>query len=156
MYYFPIMSLAPAFFDRHRGFAMGFILAGGGAGGLALAPVLRRLIDLYGVGWALRVLGLWNLVVGIPVACVIKRRDGPAFASKKTRLDMQMLKKGTFLYQVAFASSLLYLWCADFNLQGRWWLSASCWKYHPHLLYYNLLDIDPVLLAVYGQLTPRS
>lgn len=96
------MSLAPPYFDRHRGFAMGLILAGSGAGGLVMAPVLNHLVDKYGVGWALRILGMWNLVVGIPVACVVKQRDGPGFGARRTRLNMALVKRGTFLYQVRF------------------------------------------------------
>lgn len=36
MFYFPIMSTAPVYFDRHRGFAMGVILAGSGVGGVVI------------------------------------------------------------------------------------------------------------------------
>ncbi|KAF9498835.1 hypothetical protein BDN71DRAFT_1493794 [Pleurotus eryngii] len=34
MYYFPIISIALVYFDRHRGFAVGVIVAGSGVGGL--------------------------------------------------------------------------------------------------------------------------
>ncbi|KAJ6483870.1 MFS general substrate transporter [Mycena vitilis] len=100
MYYFPIMSLAPMYFDRYRGFAMGCILSGAGVGGLVMAPVLQLLLDRYGVRTALRILAGWNFAVGVPVACVIRRRgrfDPTANAS--TRVNMALVKRGTFLYQ---------------------------------------------------------
>ena len=113
MYYFPIMSLTPVYFDRHRGFAMGFILAGSGVGGLVLAPVLRQLLDRLGVQWALRILGIWNLIVGLPVSCVVRQRPGfgAQAANISTRVNMTLVTKGTFILQVRTSSipSSLYL-----------------------------------------------
>jgi hypothetical protein len=77
---------------------MGFILSGSGAGGLALAPVLRVLIDKYGIRWALRILGIWNLAVAIPISLVIKQK--PVGERERTRLNLDLAKRGTFLAQV--------------------------------------------------------
>ncbi|KIJ13822.1 hypothetical protein PAXINDRAFT_57618, partial [Paxillus involutus ATCC 200175] len=96
MYYFPIMSLTPIYFEAHRGFAMGLIFSGSGAG----TPVVNSIIARYGIGWALRILGIWNLVVGIPVACVIRKRRG--FGRGDTRVGLGLVKKGTSLYQVGW------------------------------------------------------
>lgn len=41
MFYFPIMSITPVYFDRHRGFAMGAILAGSGVGGIVMGKYLQ-------------------------------------------------------------------------------------------------------------------
>ncbi|KAG5637794.1 hypothetical protein H0H81_003186 [Sphagnurus paluster] len=102
MYYFPIMSITPIYFDKHRGFAMGLILAGSGIGGMVIAPVLNLLINKYGVHWALRILGIWNLAVGIPIACVIRHR--PGFGTRgRTRMNIGLVKRGTFLYQASGA-----------------------------------------------------
>ncbi|OBZ78981.1 Monocarboxylate transporter 12 [Grifola frondosa] len=98
LYYFPIMSLTPAYFDRHRGAAMGIVLAGSGVGGLVLAPVFHLLLDRFGVRWALRILGLWNFVLGIPVASVLTKRHGSA-SQGRTRVSMALVKRGTFLLQ---------------------------------------------------------
>ncbi|KAJ7732616.1 major facilitator superfamily domain-containing protein [Mycena olivaceomarginata] len=98
LYYFPIMTIAPTYFDRHRGFAMGCILSGAGIGGLVMAPVLQILLDKYGIRGALRILALWNFVVGFPVACVARRRSG-FDATARTRVNMALVKRGTFLYQ---------------------------------------------------------
>ncbi|EEB94473.1 hypothetical protein MPER_06705 [Moniliophthora perniciosa FA553] len=100
MYYFPIIAIAPIYFDRHRGFAMGLILAGSGAGGLAIAPVQQYLLDRYGIQWTLRILGLWNFIIGIPVSMVIKHRSGFGNGGRaRTRINKALAKRGTFWYQ---------------------------------------------------------
>lgn len=104
MYYFPIVSLTPVYFDAHRGFAMGFILSGSGAGGLVLAPVTTALVSRFGIRWTLRALSIWNLVIGIPVACVIHKRRG--FGRGGTRVGLKLVRKGTFLYQVCCGSPI--------------------------------------------------
>lgn len=106
MYYFPLMSLAPMYFDRHRGFAMGFILAGSGVGGLVMALVLQLLLDHYGIQWSLRILGLWNLAVAIPVSLVVKHRPGYRLGSRRndrsrTLINRALLNRATFWYQVS-------------------------------------------------------
>ncbi|KAJ7627069.1 major facilitator superfamily domain-containing protein [Roridomyces roridus] len=99
MYYFPIMSIAPTYFDRHRGFAMGIILSGAGIGGLIMAPVLQILLDRYGIRPALRILAGWNFAVSIPVSAVIRRRASATGARQSTGLNMALVKRGTFVYQ---------------------------------------------------------
>ncbi|KAJ3899776.1 MFS general substrate transporter [Lentinula edodes] len=108
MYYFPLMTLAPIYFDRHRGFAMGTILAGSGVGGLVMALVLQFLLDHYGIQWALRILGVWNLAVAVPVSMVIRHRVGYGLGLQsqrasqnraRTMVNNALLRKGTFWYQ---------------------------------------------------------
>ncbi|KAF9064749.1 MFS general substrate transporter [Rhodocollybia butyracea] len=101
MYYFPIMTLAPIYFDRHRGAALGFILAGSGVGGLVMAQVLQYLLDHYGVQWALRILGIWNLGVAIPISLVVKHRPGFGFGSRSQR--------GAFLQAAGNVVPLYYM-----------------------------------------------
>lgn len=106
LYYFPILALTPAYFDRHRGFALGFILSGAGVGGLILSPVMSTLISRLGVGWALRILGIWNLVVGIPVSFVVKKRGNVYNSGRgRTRVDLSVAKRGAFIWQ-AFGAFL--------------------------------------------------
>ncbi|EKM54905.1 uncharacterized protein PHACADRAFT_185733 [Phanerochaete carnosa HHB-10118-sp] len=106
LYYFPILALTPAYFDRHRGFALGFILSGAGIGGLILSPVMSTLISHIGIGWALRILGVWNFAVGIPVSFVVKKR-GNVYNSGRasTRVDLSVAKRGAFIWQ-AFGAFL--------------------------------------------------
>ena len=101
MYYFPLMSLTPAYFDRNRGAAMGIVLAGSGAGGLVLSPVFHTLLTRLGIRWALRILGIWNFVLGIPISSVLtKRHQAAAAATGRTRVSMALVKRGTFILQV--------------------------------------------------------
>ncbi|KAF8875252.1 major facilitator superfamily domain-containing protein [Mucidula mucida] len=103
MYYFPLMTITPVYFDRHRGFAMGVILAGAGVGGLALAPVTQAMLDELGIGWTLRALGIWNFAVAVPICFVVKPREGFGLNANgeraRTRLNMSLVRRGTFLYQ---------------------------------------------------------
>ncbi|KIM82234.1 hypothetical protein PILCRDRAFT_820618 [Piloderma croceum F 1598] len=101
MYYFPIMALTPVYFDRHRGFAMGFVLAGSGIGGLVLAPLLRFLLDRVGVQWALKILAIWNFVIALPVSLVIRQKPGfgARAADRGTMINKALMTKGTFVSQ---------------------------------------------------------
>jgi MFS family permease len=94
--YYPITSLTPLFFDQHRGLAMGIAMAGSGAGGLVIAPVTQSLIERFGVPVTLRILGVWNFVVCIPISFVIRRHPGYT----PVRPSLALAKRGTFLLQV--------------------------------------------------------
>ncbi|KAJ7105853.1 MFS general substrate transporter [Mycena epipterygia] len=112
LYYFPIMSIAPTYFDRHRGFAIGCILSGAGAGGLVMAPVLQVLVDRYGIHGALRILAAWNFAVGVPIACVIRRRSGfdPTANGARTRINMGLDQAlGAFLQAAGNVIPLYYM-----------------------------------------------
>jgi MFS family permease len=94
--YYPITSLTPVFFDRHRGLAMGIAMSGSGAGGLVIAPVTQSLIARFGVPVTLRILGVWNFVVCIPICFVIRRH--PAYCA--VRPSLALATRGAFLLQV--------------------------------------------------------
>ena len=101
LYYFPVLSLSPSYFDRNRGFALGLMLSGAGVGGLVLSPVMHSLIVKLGIRWALRILGLWNLFVGVPISFVVKRKPGETASEHGTaRLNMGVASRGTFVWQV--------------------------------------------------------
>ncbi|TFL01978.1 major facilitator superfamily domain-containing protein [Pterulicium gracile] len=97
-YYFPIIAITPLYFDRHRALAMGIVLSGAGAGGLVFAPLVRTLIDTVGAPWTFRILGIWNLAVGLPIAFLVKYRPGYR-PQGRTRLTWDLLRRGTFVYQ---------------------------------------------------------
>ncbi|KAH9935983.1 MFS general substrate transporter [Epithele typhae] len=140
MYYFPLMSLTPAYFDRNRGAAMGIVLAGSGVGGLVLSPVFHTLLTTVGIRWALRILGIWNLMLSIPICSVLtKKHRSAAGATGRSRVSMALLRRGTFVLQVLL-----------------WSLLAGGRECGPHVLPHHLLDLDlsyssstgSVLLAV--------
>jgi MFS family permease len=100
MLYYPVTSLTPPFFDKHRGFAMGIALSGSGAGGLFFAPVIQALIARWGVSATLRILGVWNFVVLIPIAFIIRRPPGYS----PVRPSLALAKRGAFILQVRTAT----------------------------------------------------
>src|SRR3569833_448524 len=71
--YFPLLSPAPEYFTRLRATAIGLILSGGGAGGLALGPAVRALLSAVGGRWTLRALAGLCLLLGVPVALSVPR-----------------------------------------------------------------------------------
>ena len=69
-----LISAVANWFNKNIGKALGIMASGFGAGGL-LVPLIVRLIDLYQWRTALIILGLWILIIGVPLALVI--RDTP-------------------------------------------------------------------------------
>jgi len=100
MYYYPIITIVPTYFDRHRGFAMGVVLAGSGLGGLVMALVLQYLLDMYGIVWALKILGFWNFGIGVVVALIVEERDLAGRRRGSILPNKSLMKRGIFWYQV--------------------------------------------------------
>ncbi|KAI0486972.1 major facilitator superfamily domain-containing protein [Xylaria cf. heliscus] len=71
--YFPLLAPAPEYFTTHRATAMGFILAGGGAGGLIFSPVIRALLSSVGGRWTLRIFAFFYVIAGLPIALSVPR-----------------------------------------------------------------------------------
>ena len=61
-------------FIKKRSRALSFITAGGGFGGAVLVPFLALMITNFGWRWASIVMGIVVLVVGLPLAYVIRSR----------------------------------------------------------------------------------
>lgn len=94
MLYFPVLAVAPEYFDTHRGFAMGFTLSAAGLGGLCYAPVTRTLLTKVGIRWTLRILGIVNCTLCLPIA-----GSTPASRSlrkRPTMVDLSITKKPAF------------------------------------------------------------
>lgn len=150
MYYFPIMTMTPTYFDKHRGFAVGFVLSGSGVGGVVMALVLQTLLNGYGVHWALRILGVWNLVVGIPVACVVRHRPGFAVGTRTT-VSMTVVNRGTFLYQVRDYASSHAVRPIRLIFSGIWGFLTSCGKRRSHILPDILFSFCLVVFSINGK-----
>ncbi|KIP03451.1 hypothetical protein PHLGIDRAFT_110846 [Phlebiopsis gigantea 11061_1 CR5-6] len=140
LYYFPVLALTPAYFDKHRGFALGLILSGAGVGGLVLSPVMSALITKLGIRWALRILGAWNFVMGIPVSLVVQKRGSIYTQGRTTRVDLNVAKRGTFIWQ-AFGAFLQ----AGGNVVPTYFLTT----YAVSVLGYSASK-GAVLLAIYN------
>ncbi|KAI1803547.1 MFS general substrate transporter [Daldinia bambusicola] len=107
--YFPLLAPAPEYFTSHRATAMGFILAGGGTGGLILSPVIRALLSSVGGRWTLRIYAVFNLFAGLPIAWAVPRsRFATAPAAERperrnTHVSRSLALKPTFLFSVVAA-----------------------------------------------------
>jgi uncharacterized protein YjeT (DUF2065 family) len=101
--YFPILSIAPEYFDSHRGSAMGFILSASGIGGLTYAPAARALLAKVGAKWTLRVFGIVDLFIGLLIAWATPR---PRVVSHRpTLVNWHLAKKPTFIFSAIGAMS---------------------------------------------------
>jgi MFS family permease len=101
MIYFPILSVAPEYFDTRRGTAMGFILSGTGVGGLIFSPSFQALLNRFGPRWTLRFLALLNLVIGIPIA--VTAAPSRFRGRRPTHIDFKTARKPAFLFSAGAA-----------------------------------------------------
>ncbi|KAK3370645.1 major facilitator superfamily domain-containing protein [Podospora didyma] len=89
-----------------QGFLM---LAGGGAGGLILSPVIRALLSSVGGRWTLRICALFNLLAGLPIAWAVPRSryagvstpDGPE--RRNTHVSRTLALRATFIFSAVAA-----------------------------------------------------
>lgn len=72
-FYAPLMTVASAWFDRHRNLAVSLISAGMGAAPLIVAPFVRWLITAYDWRTAMLVIGIIATTLLVPVALLIRR-----------------------------------------------------------------------------------
>ena len=101
MLYFPVLAVAPEYFDAHRGSAMGFILSAAGLGGLCYAPVTRVLLTNIGIRWTLRTLGIANFVICLPI--VWSTPPSRSLSRRPTLVDLSIAKKPAFILQAIAA-----------------------------------------------------
>ncbi|KAI0448190.1 major facilitator superfamily domain-containing protein [Xylaria telfairii] len=107
--YFPLLAPAPEYFTTHRATAMGFILAGGGAGGLIFSPVIRALLSSLGARWTLRIFALFYVIAGLPIALSVPRSplsrvsttDGPE--RRGTHVSRALASRPTFIFSAVAA-----------------------------------------------------
>jgi MFS family permease len=86
MAYVTTTSVAPTWFEQHRGLAMGLIVAGTGVGGMIWPPVLRAIIDSLGFRDAMRISGC--ITLGLVCLAAAPMRWEPKFR-EQIRTQMQ-------------------------------------------------------------------
>lgn len=107
--YFPLLAPAPEYFTNHRATAMGFMLAGGGTGGLILSPVIRALLSSVGGRWTLRIYALFNLIAGLPIAWAVPRSRFAAVSTaegperRDTHVSRALAMRSTFIFSAIAA-----------------------------------------------------
>jgi MFS family permease len=83
MSYSPVLALVGKYFDKRRGMASGFVMAGASLGGLVGPPLLRYLVDEFGLKGALMIIcGL--LLNGVVVGALLRPLE---FDLRKTHMD---------------------------------------------------------------------
>ncbi|KAL4805935.1 major facilitator superfamily domain-containing protein [Aspergillus unguis] len=88
--YVPTMSVAPTWFEKRRGLAMGVIISGSAVGGMIWPPALRAMITHLGFRNALRISGCISLVL-VSVAGYALRWE-PKF-HEQVRLQTQGIRR---------------------------------------------------------------
>ena len=101
MFYFPYVSVAPEYFDKHRGAAMGIILSAAGIGGLSFSLFTRKLLEVVGARWALRAIALENLCIAGPIAFLTLPSRSPV--RRPTMVRVNIAKKPAFILQAVAA-----------------------------------------------------
>ncbi|KAL4988771.1 major facilitator superfamily domain-containing protein [Aspergillus falconensis] len=109
--YVPTMSVAPTWFDKRRGLAMGVIISGSAVGGMVWLPALRAMITHLGFRNALRISGCISLTL-VSVAGYALRWE-PKF-HEQVRIQTQGLRRRSvwtkapmFNYRVARSKRFL-------------------------------------------------
>jgi hypothetical protein len=82
---------------------MGFILSAAGVGGLAYAPAARVMLAKVGAAWTLRIFGLVNFVISVPIA--LSTPPSRSLTKRPTLVDVKLAKKATFILQALAAMS---------------------------------------------------
>lgn len=76
------MGIAPQWFDKRRGLALGMATSGSGIGGLVVPFIMSPLLEQLGAAWCYRVLGFISLAVGLFASIFIQERY-PSHGRKK-------------------------------------------------------------------------
>ncbi|KAJ8329501.1 hypothetical protein QVD99_005558 [Batrachochytrium dendrobatidis] len=103
--YIPILGVLPDWFQKRRGLAMGIAVSGGGIGGLAIAPILQKVISTMGWRWALRIIGIAS-GAGLFTSGLFLKMRVPS--KRSTNIDFSYFKDSKFvrLFLMALVISL--------------------------------------------------
>ncbi|KAI8053168.1 major facilitator superfamily domain-containing protein [Gilbertella persicaria] len=99
--YVTAMGIAPLWFNKSRGFALGLASGGSGLGGLVLPFVISPINEALGVAWSFRILGFICLVCDV-LACIFIKEKDPAMRKKRSQslsniFDLSVFKDTNFL-----------------------------------------------------------
>ncbi|KAI8096592.1 major facilitator superfamily domain-containing protein [Halteromyces radiatus] len=97
--YCTIMGVAPLWFNRRRGIALGITASGSGIGGLVIPFIMTPINESLGPGWTYRILGFICLACDL-VAVILVRPRVPVPRQRKRLGDiiqLNVLKDGNFL-----------------------------------------------------------
>ncbi|PVV03365.1 hypothetical protein BB560_002158 [Smittium megazygosporum] len=93
------LTMQILWFEKHKGFALSLISAGGGIGSLILVPTVTATVNQYGIKWSFRILaGIYLITTG--VGSLLMRPRFPFKMTKKI-IDPTMLKDPFLLFNGA-------------------------------------------------------
>ncbi|KAI8061246.1 major facilitator superfamily domain-containing protein [Thamnidium elegans] len=106
--YIVSISIAPQWFIKRKGLAMGIMASGSGVGGLIMPIVITSLNESLGGAWCYRIIGIVNFVVSLLATLLLKEK--PSTVPKKKLnfnaiLDFSVCKDPKFV-----------IWCIAGNL----------------------------------------
>ncbi|KAL1931420.1 hypothetical protein VTP01DRAFT_9562 [Rhizomucor pusillus] len=107
--YVTIMSVAPTYFTRKRGMALGIISSGSGIGGLIIPFIMTPINRSLGAGWTYRILGFICLACDLVATALVKERIP---RKRKQHKKLSDIIKFEVLKDVNFG-----IWCAGAALQ---------------------------------------
>ncbi|KAJ2659595.1 hypothetical protein IWW48_003434 [Coemansia sp. RSA 1200] len=90
----PSTSIAPQWFEKHRGLASGVAVAGSSLGGLWFTAATQAMLDSLGAKWTLRILGFITLGVTSIMNLLYFRRVPPK--PRKRLFEFSAIKRLTF------------------------------------------------------------
>ncbi|KAL7322518.1 hypothetical protein PS15p_211509 [Mucor circinelloides] len=107
MTYMPALSMAPQWFTKRRGLALGIIASGSGMGGLVFPFIVTPLNRNMGPTWTYRILGCISLFTNI-IACIFIKERVRYPTDRKKILNLQILKDINFLLFCIAADLIMF------------------------------------------------
>ncbi|CAO3631942.1 unnamed protein product [Cunninghamella blakesleeana] len=97
--YCTIMSVAPLWFNKKRGMALGVVASGSGIGGLVIPFIMTPINESLGPGWTYRILGFICLGCDMIAIIFVKPRIAQKIQKKKLKdiIQLSVLKDINFL-----------------------------------------------------------
>lgn len=102
------MSIAPQWFIKRKGLAMGIMASGSGVGGLIMPIVITSLNENLGGAWCYRIIGIVSFVVSLLASLLLKEKPNTVPKKKlnfNAILDFSVCKDPKFV-----------IWCIAGNL----------------------------------------
>lgn len=90
------VGIAPQWFSKRRGVAMGITAAGSGLGGLIYSLAVGAIIPRLGLGWAFRILGIISCVVNLVCGNLLRDRNR-LVGSRFSAFHLPLLRRPEFL-----------------------------------------------------------
>lgn len=90
------VGIAPQWFHRRRGVAMGITAAGSGLGGLIYSLAVGAMLPSLGLSWTFRILGIISCVVNLVCGNLLRDRN-KAVGSRLEAFHLPLLRRPEFL-----------------------------------------------------------